>query len=96
MTKPIRDDEELPQIMAMDDPVLVRVVERALAPFKNVLSARKLEAFRMEALLQLSANPTAIALVRNIKGPTAARSDELDALPDNPPEPEEDGPKGTP
>jgi hypothetical protein len=57
----------LPEPLLEEDPVLVESVDRALAKYKGVLSPHMFEAFRREALLQLSANPKAIALATALR-----------------------------
>jgi hypothetical protein len=61
-----------------DDPLLVATVEKALAPYREVLSPKMLEAFRREAIEQLAVNPEAVALARKIKrSRVVAQSDEV-------------------
>lgn len=71
------DDEDLPRPLPLDDPDLLRVVDQAMEPFKKTLSKKMQEALRKETLLQLSTNPTAVALIRSIKRPKVAVSDEI-------------------
>ncbi|MCK6588795.1 MAG: hypothetical protein HUU21_15945 [Polyangiaceae bacterium] len=68
------DEEDLPQPLPLDDPDLNRIVDRTLLPLAKTFSQRKLEAYRLETLRQMSVNPQMIALVRNIKRPKVAES----------------------
>lgn len=66
----------------LDDPLLVAVVERALAPYRKILSPRMLEAFRREAMEQLAVSPEAMALARKLKrSRVVAESDEVSLSP---------------
>jgi hypothetical protein len=63
----------LPEPLSEENPLLVESVDRALAKYKRVLTPKMYESFRREALLQLAANPTAIALLTTLR-PRAART----------------------
>jgi hypothetical protein len=66
----------------LDDPLLVATVERALAPYRKVLSPKMLEALRREATLQLAVSPEAVALARKIKrSRVVAQSDNVSLSP---------------
>lgn len=66
----------------LDDPLLVATVEKALAPYKKILSPKMLEAFRREALEQLAVNPEAVTLARKIKrSRVVVQSDEVSLSP---------------
>ncbi|KYF54276.1 hypothetical protein WME98_37680 [Sorangium sp. So ce296] len=49
------------------DPVLVEVVERALAPYRGKLSPELIEHMREEALVQMSTHPYPAALLGSIQ-----------------------------
>ncbi len=66
----------------LDDPILVAAVDRALSPYREILSPAMLEAFRREAIEQLAVSPEAVALVRKIKrSRVVAQSDEVALCP---------------
>jgi hypothetical protein len=66
----------------LDDPLLVAAVEKALAPYRKILSPEMLEAFRREATEQLAVSPEAVALARKIKrSRVVAQSDEVSLSP---------------
>lgn len=60
------------------DPVLVEVVERALAPYRGKLSPELIEHMREEALVLLSAHPYPVALLQSMqRRPPPDESHEL-------------------
>ncbi|MCK6592027.1 MAG: hypothetical protein L6Q76_31125, partial [Polyangiaceae bacterium] len=62
----------------LDDPLLIATAEKALAPYRKILSPKMLEAFRREVIEQLAVNPEAVALARKLKrSRVVAQSDEV-------------------
>lgn len=65
--KTTTDDEPEPP------PALVAAVEKALAPYKALLSPETVEAMRRAALLQLASHPYPAALTRALSTPTVVQ-----------------------